>query len=647
MKRFLNLICYLLAVHLSALAAFTFFRMVFYLTFASQVAGDATPRWPAFVRGLWIDNVMVCYAMVPALAVALVAGITGLRRRGTVRGLGIWFGVVFSLLFMASAANVPYYDYFARPLNSSIWQWFIYPEQTAGMVFGETSWLKYIVLWLVAAVAFCLWLRFLGKYFWRRIETVPARGWRRNLRTLLVSLPLLGLCIFGIRGRTGYQPIKISAAYYCTTPLLNHTGVNAAFSLLQTTNDDLRPENRALTLMDEKEALGIVQQELGRTGIDGISPLARSIEGRADARRYNVVIVLMESLSANLMERFGANPKLAPVLNGLWRSSMSFPRFYSTGNHTNQGIYATLYGFPSIMKRNSMKGSTIPRYSGLPTVLHEAGYHTLFFMTHEKQYDNMNAFLLTNGFDEVFGQEDYPRDKWVTRWGVADDYLLLRGIELINERTKDGRPFLATLLTIQNHPPFVVPAYFKSRFSDPGSEVVAYADWSIGRFLEEARKQPWYANTIFLFLGDHGKVLGETQYEVPESFNHIPLMIFGPGIEAGERSGFGLQQDVMPTVLGMLGQGYIQNNFGIDLLREKRTSVYYSTDNAVVARDSTRLFIYSPDADKEFFYDVSTPQFRPLQPSSPEAQPLRRTVFANLQTVEMMMREEQTTDRKK
>ena len=645
MKRFLTLIWYLLAVHQSALVFFTLFRTAFYLTFSSQLAGDATPVWPAFLRGLWTDNVMACYVMLPALVVALVAGIVGLRRRGTVRGLGIWFGVLYALLFMASAANIPYYDYFVRPLNSSIWQWFIYPEQTAGMVFGEASWIKYIVLWFVAVVAFSLLLRFMGTRLWKRLSSLPVSSPRRNAVTLCVSLPLIALCAFGIRGRTGYQPIKISAAYYCTTPLLNHTGVNAAFSLLQTTNDDLRPENRALSLMDEKEALAVVQKELGREGIEGISPLARRVEGGGDVHEYNVVIVLMESLSAELMARFGADSRLTPVLNDLFSSSLSFSRFYSTGNHTNQGIYATLYGFPSILKRNSMKGSTIPRYSGLPTVLHEAGYHTLFFMTHEKQYDNMNAFLLTNGFDEVFGQEDYPRDKYVTRWGVADDYLLLHSIEIINERVKDGKPFLATLLTIQNHPPYRLPDYFKPIFDDDGANIVAYSDWAVGKFLEEARKQPWYDNTIFVFLGDHGKVLGETRYEVPESFNHIPLIIFGPGVKPQESSAFGLQQDVTPTLLGILGRGYVQNNFGIDLLRETRRSVYYSTDNAVVARDSVRLFIYNPEADKEFFYDVSTPAFRPLQPMSPEAENLRRTVFANLQTVEMFMREGWTVDK--
>lgn len=90
---------------------------------------------------------------------------------------------------------------------------------------------------------------------------------------------------------------------------------------------------------------------------------------------------------------------------------MAFSNFYSAGTHTNHALYATLYSFPSIMKRNAMKGSAIPSYSGLPTVLRDNGYRTLFFMMHESQYDNMNAFFRSNGFDEIYAQENYPKEK--------------------------------------------------------------------------------------------------------------------------------------------------------------------------------------------------------------------------------------------
>lgn len=99
-------------------------------------------------------------------------------------------------------------------------------------------------------------------------------------------------------------------------------------------------------------------------------------------------------------------------------------------------MYATLYSFPAIMKRNAMKGAVVPVYSGLPTVLKDNSYRNLFFMTHESQYDNMNAFLRTNGFDEIYAQENYPKDKVVNSFGVQDDFLYQYALPILNKEQK-------------------------------------------------------------------------------------------------------------------------------------------------------------------------------------------------------------------
>ena len=94
------------------------------------------------------------------------------------------------------------------------------------------------------------------------------------------------------------------------------------------------------------------------------------------------------------------------------------------------------------MKRNAMKGAVVPVYSGLPTVLKDNGYRNLFFMTHESQYDNMNAFLRTNGFDEIYAQENYPKDKVVNSFGVQDDFLYQYALPILNKRAERKTTFL-------------------------------------------------------------------------------------------------------------------------------------------------------------------------------------------------------------
>ena len=126
-----------------------------------------------------------------------------------------------------------------------------------------------------------------------------------------------------------------------------------------------------------------------------------------------------------------------------------------------------------------------------------------------------------------------------------------------------------------------------------------YADWSIGNFMQQASREPWFENTIFVFLGDHGKLVTTPECELPESYNHIPLMFFGKGIAPELRTDFCGQVDVAPTLLHLLGIDYVQNNLGVDLLREKRPCIFYKADDWDAASDSLHMYIYNPETNVE------------------------------------------------
>ena len=293
------------------------------------------------------------------------------------------------------------------------------------------------------------------------------------------------------------------------------------------------------------------------------------------------------------------------------------------------------------MKRNAMKGSVIPLYSGLPTILKEKGYRNMFFMTHESQYDNMNAFFRTNGFDEIYSQENYPADKVVNGFGVSDDYLFQYALPVLDRHAKSGQPFFSVLLTISNHPPYVVPDYFHPRSSKTEEQIVEYADWAIRNFITEVKKKPWADNTIFVLLGDHGKLVGTPECESPLSYNHIPLIIFGKDIEPRIVDNIGGQVDLMPTLLGLLGFGYVQNGFGIDLLKEKRPYMYFTSDNLIGVRGSSRLYIYFPATRQELRYFTKGRQVKPAQDDM-IFRDMKDYAFSMLQCAEVMVRNQQT-----
>lgn len=636
MKQFLRILGSLLGIHVLGLLFLSFYRCVEFFVLRGMITDQSTAVAPAFVRGLWFDNVMGCYVIIVPLALVLLAACFGYCKRWMLRTVAVWFCVLYALLLMASAANIPYFAYFFKNINSSIFEWFGYTGTTAGMVFQEKTWWVYIALYFVLTTVFC-WL------VWQITERtiITATNRKHWLPSLLITVALIALCLFGIRGRTGYNPIKISQAYYSNDPFLNQLGINPAFNLLTSALDDLRKENAELMLMPYNEAISYVRKSLNIVGdVDSTKVLFRHItntnqeeDSILSTQKPNIVIILMESMSSALLGK-----GYTPVLDSLKTQSLFFSNFYSAGIHTNHGMTATLYSFPALMKRNLMKGTVTPKRDGLPTVLKQNGWHNLFFMTHEAQYDNMNAFFRTNGYDEIYAQEDYPKEEIVNSFGVSDHFLFDFALGKLSNTATQQQPFMATLLTISNHPPYIIPDWFKPSSKEPETQIVEYADWCIGDFLSKAKKEKWYDNTVFVVLADHGKLVGTADSELPQSYNHIPLMIFGAGIQPQEYTQLGMQVDVMPTLLNILSIDYEYNGFGVDLLRQPRQMVFYSADNQIVARDSTRCFLYHPQMKKSFCYDIGH-NGQLIQTHNEESfASLRRYVFAMEQTAEFLFR---------
>jgi phosphoglycerol transferase MdoB-like AlkP superfamily enzyme len=286
-----------------------------------------------------------------------------------------------------------------------------------------------------------------------------------------------------------------------------------------------------------------------------------------------------------------------------------------------------------------MKGTVTPHRDGIPTVLKRYGYHNLFFMTHEAQYDNMKAFFSTNGYDDIYSQENYPKDEVVNSFGVSDHFLFNYSLPIINKVAKSGKPFFATLLTISNHPPYIIPSFFHAKTSKPETQIVEYADWAIGDFLKKAKKQPWYKNTVFVILADHGKLVGNSNCELPVSYNHIPLIIFGADVPTMKCNNLMEQIDVMPTLLQLLNMSYKYNGFGINAIKGKRTNAFYSADNEIVGRDAKRCYIYNPSMNSSFCYDVALDGKLRQNKNIKQFSYLRNYVFSMTQTAEYATRQ--------
>lgn len=663
MKRYIKIVEYVVSVHVLALFVMFLFRLVEFVALHGMITDQEANPFVAFLKGLWFDNVIACYISLLPLTVLTLAACFGYVRRWLLRTANVWYAVWYAVAFIPSAANTPYFQYFFKNINSSIFGWFGYVSTTSGMLLQESSYWLYIGLYFLLTGGFIYALYRLRKSYLRRSgfylaginilsredNLVIPRGKKMMsvVLQLLLSVLLIGACLFGIRGRMGYNPIKVSQSYYCDDSFLNQLGINPAFNLLTSALDDMRKENKELHLMPYPEAITNTRQWLGlTTPVDSMNILKRMVvnDTLGTVKQHpNVVVILMESMSANLLGAFGHQLPLTPTLDSLYWHSLAFTHFYSAGIHTNHGMTATLYSFPALMFRNLMKGTVTPHRKGMATVLKEKGYENMFFMTHEAQYDNMKAFFQTNGYDDIYSQENYPKEEVVNSFGVSDHFVFDYALNTISKKAKTGKNFMATILTVSNHPPYIIPSFFKPKTQEKETQIVEYADYCIGDFLRKASRQPWYANTIFVILADHGKLVGKSEGELPESYNHIPLVIFGPGVPQQRYEGLGMQVDVMPTLFGMMRLNYEYEGFGVDLLKQERPMVFYSADNQIVARDRHRCFVYNPGMARSFCYDV-LPDGR-LQESKSAAKfsDLQNYVFSNIQAAEYIERKQKKT----
>ena len=598
MKYFVDNICFLLKVHVTSLLFLTIFRILLMVAYGLKkiIYVEFGNMFHALLLGVWFDNVVACYVLLlPAIVLCVISSFR-IYNTVVIKTIRYWSCIVFSVVFLICAANIPYFIYFFQNINSSVFQWFSYVSTTGGMIVGEISYLLYFFVFIIVVMLFSLFVF----SFRLPVFTYHKMHLHDKIMVDVLCLVVIFSYIMGIRGRTGYNPIKVSQAYFCGDPFINQLGINPAFNMITSIIDDMRPDNRHLSLIKDKVAMENVDKYLKQTTGNKEALTMDIPYNKTIHTGKNIVIIFMESMSVSLL-----NKGYTPFLDSLCKSSTYYAHTYSSGNHTNHGLFSTLYSWPSILKRNTMKGSVIPHVEGLPTILKNNGYHNMFFMTHESQYDNMNAFLRTNGFDEIYSQENYPDNMIANSFGVQDDFLLNFSIPIMNKAYLSNKPFLSVLLTISNHPPYIIPKWFKSHNSDEEKAIVEYVDYSLKYFFNKVKQQPWYDNTIFVLLGDHGKIVGKAECALPDCFNHIPLIFYGEDIPSIMVDSFAMQIDVSPTLLGMLGIRYNKHNMGINLIKSKRPSVFYCGDKYLAARTDECLYLYDPIEKKELFYLLS------------------------------------------
>jgi|GEM_PF-130423 len=568
-------IFFMASLYVVQMLIFQVFRFVFFYSNYDKI-DPASFKYLELVLyfGFRFDTIVTCSILLVPFVILTIDYFFEWNRRWIYRLIKIYLRVLLILTFLICSADIPFFSFFNTRLTTSAFLWKDNSGDVVRFILSDSSKYPYLIFLLLASMTAVLMLwRLQGRLFNENQNLIP--------HPLSQKLKIAGffslLLIVGLRGGLSTNPLSIRHLTYTNHYFINQLSWNPVISFFDSFN------TFPITYLDQQAAIKNTVRYLG--GEPGYrSPIARKIGFSSPPLHSNVILVMMESMSGVKMGTYGNNKNLTPNLDALARGGLSFSNVYSAGIHTCNGIYGTLFSFPSLMAEHPMNNlnSTHQKFSGLYQTLSQNNYQSLFICTNDENFDNMGYFVKNNGCQYVYGMKDYPKDKIVNTWGPADETLFEFSIDKINRLYENKTPFFATLVTITAHEPYTIPSSttFKSHYANKIDRAYEYADWSIGRFMDDCRKQPWFNNTIFVFIGDHG-VNSNTSYEIPLSFHHTPLIIYSPALigEPATIEKIGIQTDVFPTIMGLLRIPYVNNTFGIDLLREQRPCAYFSHDD--------------------------------------------------------------------
>ncbi len=567
-------------------------RLAFTLREASQLSWDWTLAASWFI-GLGYDLVTACVVAVP-LAAYLAVVPEWLWRSRAHRWLMHLGGIAacYGLVVLAAAEWVFWMEFEGR-FNFIAVDYLVYTEEVLGNIRES-----YPTGWIFSGLAV------LGALLWAAVVSTGAvRSWLaassslRSRAAVALGLTIASAVAVGVV-REDWIP-DFANRY---NRELAKDGVFSLFAAFQANH----LEYQVYYTTRGREEVFTRLREL----LPGGSPAAvalpamvarRVTNGDVGERHLNVVQITVESLSASYMARFGNTQGITPNLDRLAGEGLLFTDFYATGTRTTRGMEALTLALPPTPGRSIIHREHNDSLFSLGSVLQSRGFDTAFLYGGYGYFDNMNAFFSSNGY-RIVDRAAVPPDEvsFATIWGACDEDLYRWTLAEADRDHAAGKPFHFFVMTTSNHRPFTYP---DGRIDIPSKSgragAVKYTDYAIGRFIEEARTRPWFADTIFVIVGDHcASSAGKAELTVPKY--HIPMIFYAPSVVApGEVDTLSSQVDYPPTLLALMGFDYDSLFFGQDILAmgpaDERAFIGNYQALGLLTRD--RLQVLRPNRD--------------------------------------------------
>ena len=548
-----------------------------------------------YAVGFFFDCVTFSYFAIPFVLVAII--LPDKLFNSTIFRMcayGVGFVVSYLMLFNV-IAEYTFFDEFATRFNFIAVDYIIYTNEVLRNI--KESYPVNTILAVLLGINVVAFLP-VRAHLYRSFSHTSRIGGRAKVGGVLLLLPVLSFVAID-QSLTNISPNNYAVE-------LAGNGVYDLFSAFRNNELDF---NKFYVVKDDKTVLarlkGMVKEKNSRFADQAGPSITRQIQPGGPEKHLNIVLIVEESLSAEFLTAFGNDKHLTPVLDKLASESLFFTHLYATGTRTVRGLEALTISMPPLPGTSIVKRPKNENFVSWGSITREKGYDNKFIYAGHGYFDNMNYFYENNGFATV-DRTNFAKDEitFTNAWGVCDEDLFLKVIREADRSYSAKKPFFSVVMTTSNHRPFTYPDGKIDIPSHSGRDGgVKYADYAIGRLLAEAKKKPWFNDTIFVIVADHCAD-SAAKTALPVKKYEIPLFIYAPAMIKPQVVDRMMSQiDVAPTVLGLLNFSYSSSFIGKDVLTTDAWDerAFISTYQKLGFIHNDKLLVLGPKKEAGYF----------------------------------------------
>ncbi|MEI6899890.1 MAG: sulfatase-like hydrolase/transferase [Bacteroidota bacterium] len=550
---------------------FDFTRLVFILFHSKLLVAEKvtlTEIPGMFWYSINLDLATACYIMVFPFLLLLVQSIYSPNWINTINK--VYTGFIIFCYSLTAVGEMGIYAEWKTKLTYKVIKYLSHPSEIYNSAETSTFFILLVLFFFLFLTGIFLYIRF----FHLQIAGEKRNWWFSFLFLLIIP----GLIIIGMRGGVQQIPINQSQSYYSKHNILNLASVNNGFNLYISIFENLSNFNRdPYIFMDHKAAENLVKK-IYETQKDTTIHIL-------NIPKPNIVLLIMESWSADLIEDLGGEPGITPEFRNLEKNGILFDQVYASGARSEQGMAAIFGGFPATpVSSITVQPDKFVKLPSLTQILDNNGYHTSFYFGGQLIYGNIKSYIIFNNFDKIMEGADFPASIPRGKLGIHDQYMLDWQIGDLN---KEKEPFFSALFTVSTHSPWDQPYPKPLKWGDNEHEYINaayYTDHCLGEYFRKASKQPWFDRTLFIIVADHSHNSYRNWHLYSKNYHKIPFLFYGNAIKPEFRgtrvSKLGNQNDLAVTLLTQLG--YLSNRFtwSKNLLNPFSPDfAYFSTDD--------------------------------------------------------------------